>query len=280
MICGSGMPTAPAIAPTLTRPKSWKEAKRTNRRNPNAAAADIAENAMAVVRSAQFGVHAAHGNDEHVEPSKPHAAPESHGETHEEKHEEHVEENPLSPEEDLFRRKLKCWGIVFGVLIIFIFSTPFLWAVIDKPYEFRRQCVNPNYATYWSNLYLGWELLMILLSAIYAYYTGELGHIIHPVFIMLLMTCLFTPPSLVSVTGAHTAIDFIFNMPVKIVVGAMWFDCTNCILQCFFIWVLFCRHFGGSVADHGPYHLLCLFLIARGVSPSASRSARGLLVGV
>ena len=69
--------------------------------------------------------------------------------------------------------------------------------------------------------YLGWEILMIILSAGYAYYTGELGHIIHPVFIMMLMLCLFTPPTMVSALGLHTSLDSIFNMPVKIVVGTL-----------------------------------------------------------
>ena len=122
--------------------------------------------------------------------------------------------------EDLSTRKWKCFWICFGAFVLFICSAPLLWAVIDKPKEFRRTCLNPGYSI-WSNLFLGWEILMIILSAVYAYYTNELGHIIHPVFIMLLITALFVPPTMVSSTGAHLAIDSIFNPAVKIVVGTL-----------------------------------------------------------
>jgi hypothetical protein len=83
--------------------------------------------------------------------------------------------------------------IVVGFAVVFFWAIiPLVWVLVEPPHVSQRKCVSPLYVAF-QLIELGYNILMITMTALMAAANDELDAVVHPVFIMLLTLCLFEP---------------------------------------------------------------------------------------
>jgi ABC-type phosphate transport system substrate-binding protein len=87
------------------------------------------------------------------------------------------------------------FGICASVILLWLII-PITWISMEPPVMRQRTCVGSLRSTFiLADLFF--NVLLILLTSVFAYMTNELDHVVHPIFIMLLDVALFQPMSFI-----------------------------------------------------------------------------------
>jgi len=88
------------------------------------------------------------------------------------------------------------WALIcLSVLLLWVII-PIVWTSIEPPTMQQRTCIGSLRSTF-ILIYLFFNILLILVTTIFAYLTNELDQVVHPIFIMLFDLALFEPMSFI-----------------------------------------------------------------------------------
>lgn len=105
---------------------------------------------------------------------------------------ESARERPLMPEQEAEVVK-KTVYICLGVVALWLLI-PIVWTAIEPPTELRRKCIGDLKGVFLV-LYIIFNIALIIVTAYLARLNDDLDAVIHPIFIMILVSALFQPMS-------------------------------------------------------------------------------------